>query len=248
MLNWPLILSLFILAIPGCFIAIPRLVSVILPLNTEPLRQRISRLLIIQTLLMVFLMSIAGAAISLRTGMDSTLLRQLLLGQVIRYDVLAMILPVFLWTAAGLTLFLVSYYGLGRQYLEEKTFTTLENIRNTLRLDGCVLYGGVVEEILARWGLLNVVAFFLIMTTHQKSTPIFWSAIFIASFLYVLSHLPAYFAAGCKASLRFILFMILTHGGVAILFSWIFWQYGLVAAMVSHALFHTGWYVYAHNN
>ncbi|WP_332247904.1 CPBP family glutamic-type intramembrane protease [Legionella tunisiensis] len=119
----------------------------------------------------------------------------------------------------------------------------MRRIRAALHLDGCILYGGVVEEILGRWGLMNVIAF-LRSFCGAKSPVVMWSAIFLSGFVLAAGHMPAYLAAGCKAGRRFIYAMLLLNGWQAILFGWLFWQYGLLAAVVAHMIFHLGWYLY----
>lgn len=243
-LDWPLILTLFGLSIPGTLIAIPRLIAVLLPNNTTELRQRFSRFAVGQTLVMVLLMSIAGSVLAPRTGLQDPLLTALLRGQEFWNLLSAMLLPVFLYTLGGLIVFLFFYYEVVARLLEPKSLSALQKMREKIGLDGCILYGGVVEEVLARWGLLNVIAFFAMMFAQQKSNGIIVFAIILGGIFYTLSHLPAYIAAGCQSGRRFVYAMLLLNGWQALLFGWIFWSFGILAAMIAHMLFHLGWYVY----
>lgn len=242
-INWPLIIVLFCLSLPGVLIAVPRLIYLLLPENSEQLKKRLSKLAVAQTLLMVFLMCLAGAVLSVRTGLDATLLDSLLQGKSIRGDI-AGILPVFLYTIGGLVVFFILYYGVVGSILDEASLQIMRRIRAVLHLDGCILYGGVVEEILGRWGLMNVIAFFAIFFAGEKTPLVMWSAIFLSGLLLTAGHIPAYLAAGCQSSRRFIYAMLLLHGWQAILFGWLFWQYGFIATVVAHMVFHLGWYLY----
>lgn len=243
-INWPLVIVLFCLALPGVLIAVPRLITLLLPDNSEHLKKRVSRLAVGQTLFMVFLMCFAGSVLSLRTGLNAPLLEALLQGKSVFENVQRMLLPVLLYTIGGLLVFFVFYYGVVGSILDEASLQVMRRIRAALRLDGCVLYGGVVEEIIGRWGLMNLVAFFAILFAGQKSPFIFWSAIFLSGMLLSLGQLPGYLAAGCQKSRRFIYSMLLLTMWQAILFGWLFWQYGLLAAIVAHMLFHLGWSLY----
>ncbi|CDZ75823.1 CAAX amino terminal protease self-immunity [Legionella massiliensis] len=243
-LNWPLIIVLFGLCLPGVFIVVPRLIKLLLPDNSEELRRRVTRLAVAQTLVMVFMMSLAGAALSLRTGLSATLLEALLQGQPIFGLIQQTMIPAILYTLGGLVIFLVLYYGIVESILDDKTSLALKKIRATLGPDGCVLYGGVVEEVLARWGLLNVIAFFAILFAKQKTDLVIWMSIFLSGILYAIGQLPAYLSAGCQPTRRLIYSLLLLTLWQAILFGWLFWQYGLVAAIVSHMLFHMGWALY----
>lgn len=160
-INWPLVIVLVCLSLPGVFIAVPRLINLLLPDNSEVLKRRISRLAMGQTLFMVLLMTFAGSVLSLKTGLNAPILEALLEGRASFSQVQEMLLPVFLTTVGGLIVFLIFYYGFVRSMLDEKTFHIMRKVRAVLGIDGCILYGGVVEEVIARWGLLNVLTFFL---------------------------------------------------------------------------------------
>ncbi|ASQ44965.1 CPBP family glutamic-type intramembrane protease [Legionella clemsonensis] len=243
-INWPLVIVLFCLSLPGVIIAVPRLINLLLPDNSDVLKRRISRLAMGQTLFMVLLMTFAGSILSLKTGLNAPILEALLEGRASFSPVQEMLLPVFLVTAGGLMVFLVLYYGVVASILDEKTFQTMRKVRAILGIDGCILYGGVVEEVIARWGLLNVLTFFSILFSGSRSPLIVWIALFLSGIVIALGQLPAYLAAGCQSSRRFIYSMLLLNSWQAMLFGWIFWQYGLIAAIGAHILFHIGWYLY----
>lgn len=243
-INWPLIAVLFCLSLPGVFIAVPRLIKILLPDNSDELRSRVSRLAIAQTLIMVFLMSLAGAVFSLRTGLHAILLDDLLQGQSVIPLIQNMVIPVIFYTLAGLLVFLGLYYGVVESILDDSSLQAMRKMRSALGLDGCILYGGVVEEILARWGLINVISFLASLFVQEKSNSLMWMAILLSGFIYTLSQLPAYLAVGCQANRRFMYSLLLLILWKAILFGGLFWQFGLAAAIVGHMLFHVGWWLY----
>lgn len=243
-LNWPIIGFVFFISVPGTYIAIPRLMNLLLPNNSATLKKRFSRFVIMQTLFMVLLMSIAGSALSLKTGLNDPILDALLQKQPVLNSVLAMLLPFFLYSLAGILIFFFFYYSIVTSLLDEASLVTLKKMRLALGLDGCLLYGGVVEEVLARWGLMNVIAFFIFLLIGQKDSLLMWCTILVSGLLYTMSHLPAYIAAGCQNNRRFRYSMLLLNSWQAIFFGWIFWQYGLLAAIISHSLLHLVWYFY----
>jgi len=242
-IRWPLITILFCLSLPGVLIAIPRLITILLPDNSEELRGRLSRIAIAQTLVMIFFMSLAGTVLALRTGLDAPLLNALLQGQSALSFIQKMVLPTLLYTLGGLLIFLILYYRLVGSILDETSLQVMRKMRAILRPDGCILYG-VVEEVFARWGLMNVVAFFAILYAEQKSASVIWIAIIISGILFGVGQIPAYIAAGCQASRRFIYTIVSLSLWQAILFGWLFWQYGLESAIIAHMLFHFGWSLY----
>lgn len=117
----------------------------------------------------------------------------------------------------------------------------MSKLRSKIGLDGCVLYGGVVEEVIARWGLMNVTSFFALLFTSQINSEIIIISIFLSGFIFAVGQLPAYIAAGCTSSRRFLYSFVLLSLSQSILFGFLFWQYGLISAILAHMLFHLGW-------
>lgn len=243
-INWPLVFVLFCLSLPGIFIAMPRLIYFLLPQNTDELKKRFSRFAILQTLFMVFVMCFAGAVLSLRTGLNDPVLEGILSGRAGLGSLVSILVPTFLYSFIGLIIFCFLYYGIVGSILDEYSFKTMTRIRAALGLDGCVLYGGVVEEIIARWGLLNVIVFFAMMFAKQNNNPIIVSSMIISGLLFAIGQIPAYVAAGCISSRRFLYSLVLLSLYQSMIFGFLFWQYGLVAAILGHMLFHIGWGIY----
>lgn len=243
-INWPLIIVLFCLCIPGTLIAMTRLIYFLLPDNTDELKKRFSRFAVLQTLFMVFVMSFAGAVLSPRTGLNAPLLEGLLQGKWEWSSFQAILLPTFLYSLGGIIIFCGLFYGLVGSILDEHSFQTMKKLRAALGLDGCVLYGGVVEEVIARWGLTNAVAFFAMMFAGQKTNSVITVSIILSGLLFAVGQIPAYIAAGCVSSRRFVYSVVLLSLFQSLLFGFLFWQYGLISAILAHMLFHLGWAQY----
>ncbi len=245
-MNWPLIVILCAGSFPGIFLAMPQLIHFLLRENTENLQRKITRIANLQTMTMVLLMSIAGNVISGITGLNAPILQLILTGDAAIGYLLDFLFPVFLYTVAGLIFFLILYYGAVASILDESTFKVMNRLRKVIGLAGGTLYGGITEEILARWGLLNVITFFSILISGKHTNLVYCLAIFISGFFYSLCQLPAYLAAGCKGSRRFIYSLVLLYLVQSILFGLLFWRYGIEAAILSHILFYIGWWTYDH--
>lgn len=244
LINWPLICVLCCLSLPGVFLVMPRFIALLLPNNTTELKNRFSRFAIMHTLVMVLIFSFTGSVLSLQTGLTDPVLVPLLQGKVGFASVLDILLPSFLCALGGLFVFCGLYYGLVASILDEHSLQNMANIRATLGVDGCVLYAGVVDEIIARWGLMNLVAFFLIFFTKQHHDLFIWIAIIFSGLMMGLGQIPAYVAAGCVASRRFIYSISLLYVWQSLVFGYLFWQYGLLSAILAHMLFQLGWALY----
>ena len=240
-INWPLVIVLFSVSTPGVIIAMKRLIYFLLPENSDELKRRISGFAILHTLVMVFIMSIAGAMLSKGTGLRAGGLESILNGTAGIKILLPALLPALLYAALALLIFCFLYYGLAKRVMDEKSMATLTRLRLALGLDGCVLYGGVAEEVIGRWGLLNLAAFFALILTKEITPLMMWLSILSSGLIFAVGQLPAYLAAGCTSSRPFIYTYILLSLSQSVVFGYVFWQYGLICSILAHMLFHLGW-------
>ena len=102
------------------------------------------------------------------------------------------------------------------------------------------LYGGLSEEIMARWGLMSVfcwIACRFMGSKDECSTVATWYVILLSAVLFALAHLPAaQFYAPLSNTL--ILRVMILNTAAGVVFGWLFWRYTLESAMLSHASVH----------
>lgn len=122
--------------------------------------------------------------------------------------------------------------------------TTLTGIFSQLLLG--LLYGGIVEEILLRWGVMSLLVWLgwrvILRKEGAVSPAMFWGAIILAAVLFGIGHLPALANMVALTPLLVIRTILLNALG-GILFGWLFWRRGLEVAMVAHAAAHVGFFV-----
>lgn len=242
-IDWRLVIVLSILATPGAVVVMPRLIALLLGGHSQALQQRISRIAITQILLMVFLMSLAGTILSAQTSFGAPFLKTLLEGQ-FQFNLMTnQFFPIFKLTAINLIGFLILYHGVLFRYFDDQTKQTLNKMRSTIGLDGMLLYS-ITEEILARYGLMNVLGFFAFYFFSQHHAMANWNAILVSGIIYSLAQPPAYIAAGCSKSRWLMLSIVLLYLWQSIFFGYIFWHHGILMAIMSHLLFHLFWWLY----
>jgi len=110
-----------------------------------------------------------------------------------------------------------------------------------------VLYGGITEEVLLRWGLMTVFTWLMWRFVQRKSGAVnaglVWVAIAASAILFAAGHLPlAHFLIGSLNGLV-VLFVIGLNAAFGLLFGWLYWRRGLESAMVAHAVTHLVNYV-----
>lgn len=99
-------------------------------------------------------------------------------------------------------------------------------------------YGGIVEEILLRLGMLSLLAWlgrFLARTPDNRPTlVIVWIANILAAVLFGLGHLPATAGMGIPLTPVVIVRAVVLNGMLGIYTGWLYWRYGLESAIISH--------------
>jgi hypothetical protein len=106
-----------------------------------------------------------------------------------------------------------------------------------------ILYGGIVEELMLRWGVMTFLAWVLWRVAQRGvGEPrgwIMWSAIVMAALLFGAGHLSAaslIFEGGLTPVV--IIRTVLLNAVAGVFMGWLYWRRSLEAAMISHASFH----------
>lgn len=242
------------ICLPGLVISTPRLLTnlestiaaSLPPEETLPPRALLVGVGILQNVLIVALAAGLGLAVAPVTGLDAPIFEALLVGERPWELVQDALLAVLLWVPLSAVPFLAVYYGFLRSRLDPQTVVVMESLRRNLGVAGRLLYGGIVEEVMVRWGLMGVLAWLGTVVVGATTAAVVWVAIVVSGVLFGLGHLPSHFAAGCKKSPLFISAAIVLNLWLSLVFGWLFWQYGLLAAMLGHMLFHLIWLPFEH--
>ncbi|MFE3573386.1 CPBP family intramembrane glutamic endopeptidase [Lysinibacillus sp. NPDC059133] len=112
---------------------------------------------------------------------------------------------------------------------------------NALEFITALLYGGILEELLVRFGLMSLLVFAFWKLFDRKSAKpsnwVFILAIFISALLFALGHYNI--TASNIEMTAFIWFrMILLNGLPGLFFGWIYWKHNLELAMLAHMFTH----------
>ncbi len=105
-----------------------------------------------------------------------------------------------------------------------------------------ILYGGITEELLLRWGLMTAFVWLAWrFLQHRRGAPrvgYVWLAIAASAFVFGAGHLPAASALLGALDMNVVVFVIGANAAFGLLFGYLFWRFGLEAAMIAHALAH----------
>lgn len=105
-----------------------------------------------------------------------------------------------------------------------------------------LLYGGITEEVLVRWGLMTVLVWagwrVLRRDLQQPSTGIIWGAIAISALVFGLSHLPSVAQSLPALTPYEAAYITVGNALFGLVAGYLFWRYGLEAAIIAHLSAH----------
>jgi membrane protease YdiL (CAAX protease family) len=134
------------------------------------------------------------------------------------------------------------------QFVQLETGTVVSDAQSLRTLAESIpmrlLYGGITEELLLRWGLMAPVAWviwrgraWLGASIDSPSEGTMWAAIAVSAVLFGVGHLPA-LAASFGLTPALVVRTVVLNAIAGFGFGWLFWRQSLETAMVAHMTFH----------
>lgn len=236
-----LVAALFILGFLGILSITPMIPS-LLALQPEPPPMSIGAIqaiAILQSSVLLVLMVLLGVIFAPKTGLSAPVITAML-NRMPWADLLkAQLLPALTGGVAG-GLFLVIFYNLSLGYLPPD-FIRAGNAF-TPPWYSKLLYGGITEEILLRWGIMSSLVWAIYRITQAKDTKIknynFVGAIILSSLLFGLLHLPVAFALSPEVNTFLIAYIVLGNSIFGFIAGYLYWKRGLECTMGAHMLAH----------
>lgn len=203
-------------------------------------------LTIFQSTLLTMISSYIGLSLSKRVNLGAPMLTKLLNERSISPISVKWLRIAIIGSVVG-TLFVAVF--------EVYIFQPLLTIDTTLNVSVwkillLMFYGGIVEEILLRLGLMTVVVWALSRPYRKKGKKIpdyvYWAAILGSAILFGLAHLPV--TEMVLGSLSTIIFVraIVLNGLLGMFFGFLYWkrgiEYSIIAHMLADLLLHVVWF------
>ena len=105
-----------------------------------------------------------------------------------------------------------------------------------------ILYGGITEELLIRWGLMTVVLWLLwTIIQRRRGRPragLGWAAIVLSAIPFGAGHLPLVAAAGDGLTAAIVFWVVGANAVFGLMTGYLFLRFGLESAVIAHSLAH----------
>jgi CAAX prenyl protease-like protein len=131
---------------------------------------------------------------------------------------------------------------LWKPFLPPEFVTRAEELNKFLPFLTRLLYGGITEELLIRWGVMTFLvwaAWRLLQRGQGRPRAIcFVSAIVISSILFGIGHLPVASALGIGLTSSIVFYVVIANSLFGLIAGYLYWKKGLEAAILAHMMAH----------
>ncbi len=121
------------------------------------------------------------------------------------------------------------------QFLPQKYLLVLDQFQ--LPLITKLLYGGIAEEVIMRFGLQTFLTWILFKVFKNLNLSVIL-AILISAILFALGHFPILYLLFPEPSSTLLVYIIVGNSIGGIVFGYLYWKIGLSAAMIAHMVTH----------
>ena len=235
-MKWKLALLLFLVALPGViassWLALPLLVD---PATIPVPLQTLQVATAVQGAILVLVAAALGAVLAPALGVSAPALSAAIRLEDMLDALRSQLLPGLAGGCIGAAV-IVAFHAFSPEVL------AAVQGKEPLPLSVRVLYGGITEEVLTRWGLMTVIAW-VGWRIFQRSLPkpshaIMWMAIVSSAFLFGLSHVPSVAQALPVVSASVVAYITIGNAVFGVVAGYLFWRNGLEAAIIAHTLAH----------
>ena len=206
-----------------------------------PITPAIKLLSLIQPALLLSLAVWVGVALASKVGLSSPVAEAAASGGQIGSTLKPQIIPGLIGGLAGGVAIVLTAL-LSKPFLSPEVVARIAELGRHVPLPTRLLYGGVTEELLLRWGLMTLLvwaAWRLLQKGRGEPKPVYFvGAILISSVIFGIGHLPIAFMLLPKATSALTIFVIIGNSIFGLIAGYLYWKRGLESAMIAHMLAH----------
>ena len=131
---------------------------------------------------------------------------------------------------------------LWKPFLPPEFVTRAEQLNKFLPFPTRLLYGGVTEELLLRWGVMTLLVWagwrLLQKGQGKPRDSYFVGAILLSSVIFGLGHLPVASLLATKITVSSIFYVTVANSTFGLIAGYLYWKKGLESAIIAHMLAH----------
>ena len=233
-----LLFSIGFLGIISIIPLIPQLLafqSEVSPLSVEVI-QIIS---VAQSSVLLLLMVWLGSVFSKKVGLAAPVISALVRAESALKELKPQVIPAIIGGIVG-GIFILVFTGALSSYLPADFISAGEKLIPPWYTK--VLYGGITEELLIRWGLMSFLVWAAYRITQKNGSDIrahnYIFAIIISAIIFGVGHLPVAFALSPEITAPLVAYIILGNAAFGFIAGYLYWRHGLECAIGAHMIAH----------
>ena len=231
------VLSILLVDLNGLIAILP------VPAETEmpPITPALKLLSLVQPTILLAVAILVGVALASKVGLSSPMAEVAASGG----DVISAFKPqiapgIIGGLAGGIAIVLIALAW--KPFLPLEVTRLISEFGKFVPLPTRLLYGGITEELLLRWGFMTLLvwaAWRLFQKGQDRPKPAcFFGAIVISSVVFGIGHLPVAFMLFPEPTLALTLFVIVGNSTFGLIAGYLYWKKGLESAMLAHMSAH----------
>lgn len=230
------VLSLLLVDVSGIITLLPIPASEI-----PPITPALKLLSVVQPTILVAICVFVGVALASKVGLASPVAEAVAnhgdLASALRPQILQGLIGGLI---GGVAVILIA--AAWTPFLPPELVSLISAFGKFLPLPTRLLYGGIVEELLLRWGFMSLLvwaAWRLFQKGEEKpKSRLFIGAILISSVIFGIGHLPVAFMLVAEPTLALVSFVIVGNSAFGLIAGYLYWKKGLESAMIAHMTAH----------
>jgi membrane protease YdiL (CAAX protease family) len=233
-----LLFSLGFIGIASIVPLIPQLLSLQpaeLPMSVEMV-QVIS---VAQSSILLLLMIWLGSVFSKKVGLSAPVVFAIARSESALNQLKPQLLPAVIGGVVG-GIFILLFSGMLSSYLPPEFISAGEKLMPPWYTK--MLYGGITEELLIRWGLMSFFVWGSYRITQKVGSEIrsynYVIAIILSALIFGLSHLPVAFTLSPEITASLVAYIILGNAAFGFIAGYLYWKRGLECAIAAHIIAH----------
>jgi len=195
----------------------------------------------IQPAIILLVAVLLGVILAPKVGLSSPVAEAAASGGDILSAFRPQIVPGIVGGLAGGLAIILTAFALG-PFLAPEFVEGFSKLGQFLPLPTRLLYGGITEELMLRWGFMTLlvwVAWRVIQKGQGTPKPaVFVGATIVSAVVFGIGHLPIAYMLVSEPTLSLTVFVITANSIFGVIAGFLYWRNGLESAMIAHALAH----------
>ncbi len=196
---------------------------------------------LIQPSVLLGLAVLIGVALAPKLGLSAPVAEAIAARLPIASKLKPQVLPGIIGGALG-AIFVVVCSLIFRPFLSPEIIERIGKFAELVPMTTRLLYGGITEELLLRWGFMTLVVWlgwrFLQKRKNTPTKTLVVGSILLSALVFAVGHLPVAFMLIPEANAAIVAFVITGNSAFGLICGYLYWRKGLEAAIIAHMVGH----------